>query len=52
MKIFLKAASIILLVVLIGCAIFYFVTGIFSPISGLAVILFIITVAGYQKYKA
>ena len=51
MKLFLNVVSIILLLVMLVGAIIYLTTGVYYSISGVAVILFIITVEGYQKYK-
>ena len=51
MKIFFNIMTIVLLAVLIICAIFYWTTGEYYSISGVALILFIIVVAARQKYK-
>lgn len=51
MKIFFNVIAIVLLTVLIICAIFYWTTGEYYSISGVALILFIITVAARKKYK-
>lgn len=51
MKIFLNIMAIVLLTVLVISAIFYWITGEYYSISGMAVILFIIIVAARQKYK-
>lgn len=50
MKIFFNIMAIVLLAILIICAIFYWTTGKYYSISGVALILFIITVAARQKY--
>lgn len=51
MKIFLNVMAIIFLIVLVSFAILYWTTGIFYPISGVTLILFIVSVAGSQKLK-
>lgn len=51
MKLFLNIMAIVLLVTLIVCAVLYWSTGVFYPICGVTLILFIIVVAGCQKYK-
>lgn len=51
MKIFFNVMAIVLLMVLIICAIFYWTTGEYDSVSGVALILFIITIAARQKYK-
>lgn len=47
----LKIISILLLFLLIVCAILYWRTGVFYPISGVGLILFIIIVAAIQRVK-
>ena len=51
MKRFFNTLSVIMLVLLVICAVLYFVKGVFLPVSGMVLILFIIAVAGTQKYR-
>lgn len=51
MKFFFNTLSVIMLVLLVICAVLYFVKGVFLPVSGMVLILFIIAVAGTQKYR-
>lgn len=47
----LNVIAILLLFLLIVCAIIYWSTGIFYPISGVGIILFIIIAAAIQRVK-
>lgn len=47
----LNIIAILLLFLLFVCAILYWSTGVFYPISGVGLILFIITVAAIQRVK-
>lgn len=51
MKRFFNTLSVIMLVLLVICAVLYFVKGVFLTVSGMVLILFIIAVAGTQKYR-
>lgn len=47
----LNVIAILLLFLLIVCAILYWSTGVFYPISGVGIILFIIIAAAIQRVK-
>lgn len=49
MRTFLSIVTLLLLVILGICAVIYWITGTFYPISGVALVLFIILSTGIKK---